>query len=118
MQSKFKHELFDIKKGNKSTRNVSITDNTNILFNQREKILKLCNDYTELMSETKCCSLQGKGIKRLAPKQKLERLPKAFVQVKSGNTSEILLNKIRQIIYFLYQLKEVTEKVYKNSIQI
>ena len=32
---------------------------------------------------------------------------------KEGNTSEKLLNKIRQIIYSLYRAKEITKKVYK-----
>ena len=32
----------------------------------------------------------------------LQRLPIALAQVKSGNTSENLLNEIRQIIYSLY----------------
>ena len=44
----------------------------------------------------------------------LPRLPIAFAQVKAGNTSENLLNEIRQIIYSLYQAKEITKKVYKN----
>ena len=36
------------------------------------------------------------------------------VQVKAGNTSENVLNEIKQIIYSMYQAKEITEKVYKN----
>ena len=44
----------------------------------------------------------------------LPRLPIALAQVKAGNTSENLLNEIRQIIYSLYQEKEITKKVYKN----
>ena len=40
--------------------------------------------------------------------------PTALAQVKAGNTSENLLNKIRQIIYFLYWAKEITKKVYDN----
>ena len=32
----------------------------------------------------------------------LQRLSVALAQVKEGNTSENLLNEIRQIIYFLY----------------
>ena len=35
-------------------------------------------------------------------------------QVKAGNTSGNLLNKIRQIIYFLYQAKQITKKVYND----
>ena len=44
----------------------------------------------------------------------LQRLPIALAQVKVGKTSENLPNKILQIIYLLYQAKEITEKVYKN----
>ena len=43
----------------------------------------------------------------------LQRLPIALAQVKSGNNSENLLNEIRQIVYSLYQSKEITEKVYE-----
>ena len=44
----------------------------------------------------------------------LQRLPVALAQVKAGNNSEKLLNEIRQIIYSLYQSKEITKKVYDN----
>ena len=45
-------------------------------------------------------------------KQLLERLPIALAQVKAGNISEILLNKIRKICYSLHQSKEITKKKY------
>ena len=47
----------------------------------------------------------------------LQRLPKAFAQVKAGHNSENLLNEIRQIVYFSYQSKETTKKVYNNIIK-
>ena len=50
----------------------------------------------------------------LTPKQMLQRLLTALAQVKAGNTSENLLNEIRQIIYSLYRAKEITKKVYNN----
>ena len=43
----------------------------------------------------------------------IQRLQIIIAQVKAGNTSENLLNKIRQII--VYQAKEITKSVY-NSI--
>ena len=46
----------------------------------------------------------------------LQRLPIALAQVKAGNTSENLLNKIKQIIYSLYRVKEITKIVYNNII--
>ena len=47
----------------------------------------------------------------LTPKQILQRLPIALGQVKASNSSEILLNEIRQVVYSLYQSKEITKKV-------
>ena len=46
----------------------------------------------------------------------LQRLAIALAQVKAGNSSESLLNEIRQIVYSLYQSKQVTKKVYNNII--
>ena len=37
----------------------------------------------------------------LTPKQMLQRWPVALAQIKVGNTSENLLNEIRQIIFFV-----------------
>ena len=50
------------------------------------------------------------NLKILSPKQMLQRLQTALAQVKASNTSENLLNEIRQIIYFLYRAKETTRK--------
>ena len=47
----------------------------------------------------------------------LQRLPIALAQVKAGNSLEILLNEIRQIVYSLYQSKQMTKKVYNNIIE-
>ena len=60
---------------------------------------------------------EGTGLKILTCKQMLQRLPIALAQVKAGNNSENLLNKIRQIVYCLYQSKEITKKVYNNIIK-
>ena len=60
---------------------------------------------------------EGTGLKILTPKQMLQRLPIALAQVKAGNNSESLLNKIRQIVYSLYQSKQITKKVYNNIIK-
>ena len=55
--------------------------------------------------------------KILTAKQMLQRLPIALAQVKAGNNSESLLNEIRQIVYSLYQSKQITKKVYNNIIK-
>ena len=60
---------------------------------------------------------KGKGLKILTPNQMLKRLPIALAQVgKTGNSSESLLNEIRQIAYSLYRSKEITKKLYNNII--
>ena len=46
-----------------------------------------------------------------------QRLPIALAQAKGGNNSKNLLNEIRQIVYFLYQSKEITKKVYNGIIK-
>ena len=45
----------------------------------------------------------------------LQRLPIALTQVKAGNRSENLLNKIRQIIYSLYRENGVTIIIYQYN---
>ena len=60
---------------------------------------------------------KGTGLKILIPKQTLQRLPIAVAPVWSSNNSEGLENGIRQIVYSLYQSKEITKKVYSNIIK-
>ena len=81
----------------------------NALYEDRELTL---NAFKSKLFPIK--STQGRGLKILTPKQMLQRLPIALAQVKAGNTSENLLNEIRQIIYSLYRAKEITKKVYNN----
>ena len=57
---------------------------------------------------------KGKGLKIF--QQMLQRLPIDLAQAKAVNTSENLLDEIRQIIYSLYREKEITKKVYNNAI--
>ena len=59
-------------------------------------------------------STQDKWLKILIPKKMLQRLPVDIAQVKASNTSEKLLNEVRQIIYSLYWEKEITKKAYNN----
>ena len=70
-----------------------------------------------MILEAKRKATEGKGLKILTRKQMLQRLPIALAQVKVGNYSENLLNEIRQIVYSLYQSKEITKKAYNNMIK-
>ena len=81
----------------------------------RNKTIKFYDDYSSMMSGAKYRATKGTELKILTPKQMLQRLPIALVQVKAGNNSESLLNEIRQIVYSLHQSKQITKKVY-NSI--
>ena len=85
-----------------------------MLYELREAVIKLFHDYSSIVSETKYKSIHGEGLKILTPKETFLRLPTAFAQVKAGNTTENVLNEIRQIIYSLYRVKEVTKNVYSN----
>ena len=62
-------------------------------------------------------SKQGTRLKILTPKQILQRLPLSLSEISAGNNSESLLKEIRQIVYFLYQSKEITKEVYNNIIK-
>ena len=68
-----------------------------------------------MMSEAKAKATKATGLKILTPKQMLQRLPIALAQVKAGNNSESLLKEIRQIVYSMYQSKQITKKVYSNN---
>ena len=74
------------------------------LFNKNAKIR------SEAIYEAKQDETRGTGLKILTPKQFLQRLPIALAQVKAGNNSESSLNEIRQIVYSLYQSKEIAKK--------
>ena len=77
----------------------------------------MCNDYAKNMSKNIFESKQGKRLKILTPNQMLKRLPLLLSEISGGNSSESLLNEIRQIVYSLYQSKEITKKVYNNIIK-
>ena len=88
------------------------------IFTMQEKqLLIFFYEYTSRASEARRQAKKGTGLKILSHKQMIQRLPIALAQIKAGNNSESLLNEIRQIIYSLYQPKEITKKVYHNIIK-
>ena len=120
-QKKFKREFGQIKSGNpdhKSDKQLYTIKNVKNLYDSRQKIIDLFNNYSKIRSEalynSKQNKTEGKELKILTPKQMLQRLPIALAQVKAGNNSDSLLNEIRQIIHSLYQSKEITKKVCNN----
>ena len=51
------------------------------------------------------------GLKILRPSQMISRLPIFLAQLKTGNNSEKLKNKIRQLLYSLYGSKKLTKTI-------
>ena len=91
-----------------------------MLYKVKNEIIKFYDDYSLMTSEAKNNAMNktsGKRLKILTPKQVLQRLSIALAQLKTGNNSESLLNEIKQIIYSLYQPKEITKIVYDNIIK-
>ena len=81
-----------------------------MLYKSRNKVIEFFDDYSLMASRAKIKETKGKGLKILTSKQMFQRSPIAFAQVEAVNNSEILLNEIRQIVYFLYKSKEITKK--------
>ena len=44
----------------------------------------------------------------------LKKLPISLAQVKAGNTLENVLNEMREIMYSLYRVKQITKNTYSN----
>ena len=119
---KFKRDLAHIKQGNPKNRSEEqekTINNTTNLYNSRQEVVKMFNDYAKNMSRNIYESKQkGTGLKILTPNQMLKRLPIALAQIKAGNNSESFLNEIKQIVYSLYRSKKkITKKVYNNIIK-
>ena len=98
-----------------------MTNNLNEFYHSSEEVINLFIEYIEMLSDTnydvRQNKTEGTGLKILTPKQMLQKLPIALAQVKAGNNSGSLLNEIRQIVYSLYQSKQITKKVYNHIIK-
>ena len=53
---------------------------------------------------------QGIGLKILSPKQMIQRLPLLLSEISAGNSSDSLLNEIRQIVYLCINQKRLPKK--------
>ena len=120
-QNEFLNKLSNIKIGKKTPEQKEVINNLEKFYNSREEVINFFRDYIEMLSDANYDAKQnetkGKGLKILTPKQMLQGLPIALAQVKAGNNSENSLNEIRQIVYSLYQSKQITKKVYNNLIK-
>ena len=116
-QNEFLNKLRNIYIGKKTLKQRETISNLEKFYNSRKEVINFFRDYTEMLNDANYDARKnetvGKGLKILTSKQMLQRLPKALAQVKAGNNSENLLNEIRQIVYSLYQSKQITKKVYE-----
>ena len=71
--------------------------NIEIHYKTKSESIQFYDDYSLMVSEVKAKAkaTKGIGLKILTSKQKFQRLPIAYAQVKAGNNSESLLNEIR-----------------------
>ena len=112
---KKKSELNEITSGNpgyESEKQSYTIKNVRNLYASRQKIINLLNDNTKIRSDAiyKTKQSQRNRTQILTPKQMIQRLAVALAQVKAGNNSESFLNEIREVVYFLYQSKQITKK--------
>ena len=114
-------KINEVKMGDKTHEQKKVVDILEKFYHSKEEVCNFFRDYTKMIIDAGCNAKQdetkGTGLKILTPKQLLQGLPIALAQVKAGNTSESLLNEIRQIVYSLYQSKEITKNVYNNMIK-
>ena len=120
-QNNFLKKLNEIKMGNKTIEQRETINNLEKFYKYREEAINFFRDYIDMLSDANYDARKnetdGKGLRILIPKQMLRRLPITLAPVKAGNNSENLLNEIRQIVYSLYQSKQITKKVYNNIIK-
>ena len=77
------------------------------LVNEREMVVTAFKSGIFQVSKD---SQEGKGLKILTPNQMLKRLQIALAQVKAGNNSESLLNKIRKMFILCIDQKKLLKK--------
>ena len=81
-------------------------ENIRNLYNSRQKIIDLFNDYTKIISEAKYKAKYGERLGILTSKQMLQRLPIALGQVKAGN------NAITDKLFILCNNQKKLQKIY------
>ena len=113
-QNKLLRKISNVKIGKKTDNKNKVINNLENFYISKEEIINFYRDYGKMVLDAAYKSKQneteGKGLEILTPKQMLQRLTTAVAL-------ESLLNEIRQIIYFLYESKQITKKLYNNIIK-
>ena len=81
-------------------------ENKKFMIEENEKIINIVERilYFNKLDQSR------QGLKILTPNQMLSRLPITLAQLKAGNNSKKLKNKIRQLLYSLYRSKKTYKK--------
>ena len=107
----FKSRRTDLKiGGTKSDKQINEIKNIVNLYDTRGEAIKFYKDFSTKMHNARYDGTHGKGLKISLLKKILQKLLIGLAQIKAGNTSENLLNEIHQIIYSLYQAKDIIKK--------
>ena len=88
-----------------------VPENLYDLFEGRERVLNAFDSKIFPIKIKDTGFSDHSNFKVLTLKQMLQRLPIALARVKAGNTSENLLNEIRQFIYLHRLLLNLTDKI-------
>ena len=91
------------------------TENTSEEGKEIEKPNEII-DIVEKILEFKDQTQRGQGLKILRPDQMLSWWPINLAQLKAGNNSEKLKNKIRKLLYSLHRPKKLTNTIYNHLI--
>ena len=116
-QNEFLNKLRNIYVSKKTLKQKEVINNLEKFYSSREEVIAFLENILKfyLMQITmQKNETEGKRLKIWTPKQMLQRLPIALAKVKAGSNSESLLN---EIVYSLYQSKQITKKVCNNIIK-
>ena len=92
----------------------NVPENKTFKIEENEKIINIVEHilYFNQLDQS------GQELKILTPNQMLTRLPIFLAQLKAGNNSEKLENKVRQLLYSLFRSNKPTKQLYKSLIDI
>ena len=117
-ENEYKSDLNEIKTAKKKKKKKNAIYNIETLYKAQNIVIKIFDNFSSFASNSRYKATHGEWLKILSHKQMLQRLPISLMQVQTISTSENLLNKIRQLIYSLYQAKKITKKAYNNIMNL
>ena len=120
------HLIIGLRKLDRDIKNMSEDDVENRRLNYLKDLAfrkivdanQKLDDVPDLETEESAAQRQqGQGLKILTPQQMITRLPILLAQLKAGNNSQKLKNKIKQIVYSLYRSKNLSKTIHNHLIR-